>query len=256
VASSAFEEGAQIVLLPELNVPGYGTDSRRMHELAEPLDGPTIQAWETLARRHGGYLVGGLCERDQDAIYNTAVVVGPTGVSLRYRKLHLFADETEAFSPGNLGLPVVDTPHGRIGVCVCYDLRFIETVRILALRGVELVLVPSAWVPGFDDQLWDEHGLAPQAHAAVVQANLSQVFIACASPAGDFDGTVLLGSSVVIDPTGRVIAGPLPGDKDETVLIDIDVDAVSRAQQRGKLIRPRADRRTDVYALTIDGESL
>ncbi len=256
VATSAFERGAEIVLLPELTVPGYGTDPTRMHALAEPLDGPTVEAWTDLAQRYGGHVVGGFCERDGAEIYNTAVVVNGDGVALRYRKLHLFADETLVFSPGDLGLPVLTTPWGRIGVCVCYDLRFVEVVRILALRGAELVLVPTAWVSGFDQQLWDEHGLAPQAHAAIVQANLSQVFVACASASGTFDGNVLLGSSIVVDPMGHVVCGPLPGDRDAAAQVEVDLDDVSRAQQRGARIRPRRDRRTDVYALTIGGETL
>jgi predicted amidohydrolase len=227
-----------------------------MRALAEPLSGPTVRAWAALAAAHDGYVAGGFCERDGDAIYNTAVVVGPRGVALHYRKLHLFAEEMHAFAPGDLGLPVLDTPFGRIGLCVCYDLRFVETVRILALRGVELLLVPTAWVPGFDDRLWDEAGMAAQAQGVIVQANLNQIFIACASHAGRFDGTVLLGSSLVVDPVGQVIAGPMAPDRDDLAVVAIDLEAGPRARERAPLIRPREDRRTDVYAVAIDGEML
>lgn len=151
---------------------------------------------------------------------------------------------------------MIDSPLGRIGVCVCYDLRFVETVRILALRGAQLVLVPTAWVGGFDTEPSDENGVARQAHAAAVQANLSQVFIACASQAGTFGETIFLGSSVVVDPTGSIVAGPLPGDRDETAIARIDLRDADRAQDRSDLIRPRADRRTDVYRVAVDGELL
>jgi predicted amidohydrolase len=255
-AAAAFDAGAEMVLLPELVVPGYGSDGERMRALAEPLSGPTVRAWAALAAAHDGYVAGGFCERDGDAIYNTAVVVGPRGVALHYRKLHLFAEEMHAFAPGDLGLPVLDTPFGRIGLCVCYDLRFVETVRILALRGVELLLVPTAWVPGFDDRLWDEAGMAAQAQGVIVQANLNQIFIACASHAGRFDGTVLLGSSLVVDPVGQVIAGPMAPDRDDLAVVAIDLEAGPRARERAPLIRPREDRRTDVYAVAIDGEML
>jgi N-carbamoylputrescine amidase len=210
VAEAAFASGAQIVLLPELVVPGYGTVPDRMQPLAEPLDGPTVRGWTELARRHHGYVAGGLCERSGEDVFNTAVIVGPAGIVLHYRKLHLFAREAQVFTPGDLGLPVVDTPFGRLGVCICYDLRFVETVRILALRGAEIVLVPTAWVPGFDAGMWDEQGVALQAQSAIVQANLS----------------------------------------------GIELDAVVRAQQRDPLIRPREDRRSDVYGLVIPGERL
>ena len=107
-----------------------------------------------------------------------------TGWLLHYRKVHLFAEEKVAFRAGNLGFPVVPTRFGNIGVCVCSDLRFVEVVRLMALRGADLICVPTAWLPGFDNERWDEHGMCPQANGAVLQANLSQVYIACASQAG------------------------------------------------------------------------
>jgi predicted amidohydrolase len=255
-AERAFALGAGLVLLPELTVPGYGADATRMRTLAEDLDGPTVAAWRRLAARHGGHIAGGFCERDGDSIFNTAVLVSGDGVALRYRKLHLFGDEKGAFTPGDLGLPVVDTALGRIGACVCYDLRFVETVRILALRGAELILVPTAWVPGFDRESWDESGMAPQAHGVLLQANLSQVFIACASQAGTMGDVHFLGSSLVADPIGRAVLGPLPRDRDEIALARIDLDQARLAQDRGGRLTPRADRRTDLYALAVDGELL
>jgi N-carbamoylputrescine amidase len=255
-AERAFERGADVVVLPELIVPGYGADRDQLLELAEPLDGPTISAWTGIAARNGGYIAGGFCERHGGSLFNSAVIVGPDGLLLHYRKLHLFSEEKNAFEPGDLGFPVIDSPLGRIGVCVCYDLRFVETVRILALRGAQLVLVPTAWVGGFDTEPNDENGVARQAHAAAVQANLSQVFIACASQAGTFGATTFLGSSVVLDPTGAIVAGPLPGDRDETAIVRIDLGDADRAQNRSDLIRPREDRRTDVYRVAVDGELL
>ena len=112
------------------------------------------------------------------------MVVGPDGVELHYRKLHLFDTEKQAFAPGDLGLPVVELGFGVVGLCVCYDLRFVETARALALQGAELILVPTAWLTGFDQVRWRDDGLAPQAQGAVLQANLNQSFIACASQAG------------------------------------------------------------------------
>ena len=118
-AAEAFERGADIVVLPEMIVQGFVPDWRAMAPLAEPLLGPTVTAWKELAAESGGYLVGGLCERDGEALYNTAVAVGPEGVLLHYRKLHLFGEEKVCFRAGNLGLPVAPTRFGVIGVCVC-----------------------------------------------------------------------------------------------------------------------------------------
>jgi N-carbamoylputrescine amidase len=255
-AQRAFAAGADIVVLPEMAVPGYVTDAGALRPLAEPVDGPSTSEWHRVAADHDGYIAGGFCERDGDALYNTAVVVGPEGVMLHYRKLHLFASENGAFSPGNLGLPVWQTRWGTLGLCVCYDLRFVEVARILSLRGAELLCVPTAWLAGFDAERWDERGMCPQAEGAVLQANLNQVFIACASQVGIHGGVEFLGSSVIADPYGKVVTGPLSGTADDVVVAEIDVSAAARAQVRAPLIRPRADRRTDVYGLWNEGEVL
>jgi N-carbamoylputrescine amidase len=250
-AARALADGADVVLLPEMIVPGYVADRTRLESLAEPLEGPTVSGWRRLAAEHGGYIAGGFCERAGDAIYNSAVVVGREGVELHYRKLHLFAEEKRAFEPGDLGLPVTELGFGKVGLCVCYDLRFVETVRVLALQGAELILVPTAWLVGFDQVRWRSDGLAPQAEGALLQANLSQVFVACASQAGRRDGTEFLGSSILAGPRGELAAGPLPGTRDDLALVTIDIAEAQRAQHRSELITPRADRRTDVYGIRV-----
>jgi N-carbamoylputrescine amidase len=253
-ARAAFDGGADVAVLPELIVPGYAADRTRLDSLAEAIDGPTVTAWQELAAERDGWVAGGFCERDGDDLYNTAVLVGPDGVALHYRKLHPFASEKHAFTPGDLGLPVVETPFGRVGLCICYDLRFVETVRILALRGAELILVPTAWLPGFDNVRYDEHGLAPQVKNAVLQANLNQVFIACSSQAGLHGGLDFLGSSLVVDPRGRTLIGPLSHDDDDVVVLEVDLAEAELAQTRIPLLEPRADRRTDVYGIVVAGE--
>jgi predicted amidohydrolase len=255
-ARKLFERGARIVVLPELIVPGYRLEPAVLADAAEPADGPTTRAWRALAADANGYIAGGFCERDNGSLYNTAVLVGGEGVLLRYRKLHRFAAEKEIFTPGDLGLPVAETPLGVVGLCICYDLRFVETARILALRGAELICVPTAWLPGFDQQRWDRDGFCPQARGALLQANLDQVYIACASQAGEAWGAGFLGSSVVCDPYGRARVGPLAGEQDELAVVTIDLDEVSSAHDRGSLINPRTDRRSDVYGLAVGGSVL
>jgi N-carbamoylputrescine amidase len=112
-AGEAFAAGANVVVLPEMIVHGYVTDARRLESLAEPVERPTVEAWQELAREHGGYVVGGFCERAGAALYNTAVVVGAEGLALHYRKVHLFAGEKVAFQPGDLGFPVASTTDGQ-----------------------------------------------------------------------------------------------------------------------------------------------
>jgi predicted amidohydrolase len=256
VTRSAFGRGAHLVVLPELVICGYVADADRLRPIAEPLDGPSVAAWRDLAAAGGGYVCGGFCERDGERIFNTAVVVGPDGVILHYRKLHLFSGEKHAFAPGDRGLPVAELPFGHVGLCVCYDLRFVETLRALSLQGAELVCVPTAWVAGFDRRKWDDNGMAPQANGVILQANLDQVFVACASQAGNRDGLEFLGSSVLVGPTGELVAGPLPGTVDDLSVAEIDLGEVERAQHRSELITPRADRRTDVYGVSVGGRVL
>ena len=255
-AASLFEQGAEIVVLPEMAVPWYSTAREALAPLAEALDGPTVTGWQAEAARHGGMIVGGLCERSGDDIYNTAVAVGPDGVVAHYRKLHLFDVEKHCFAPGDIGLTVAETPWGVIGMCVCYDLRFVEVVRVLALRGADLVCVPTAWVRGFDRRQYAEGELIPHAEGALVQANLSQVFIACSSQVGAGDGVECLGSSILADPYGGVAAGPLSTIREQLEVVEVDLSEAKRAQARSPLIQPRADRRTDVYGILHDGESL
>ena len=255
-AAGLFERGAGIVVLPELCVPWYTADRAALAPLAEALDGPTVAAWRAVAAAHDGLVVGGFCERDGEALYNSAVAVSGDGVVGHYRKLHLFDVEKLCFAPGDLGLATFETAFGRLGMCVCYDLRFVEVVRVLALSGADLICVPTAWVRGFDHRDAAADEIIPHARGALVQANLSQVFIACASQAGGLGNLHFLGSSLVADPYGRPAADPLGGDGDEQIVVDVDLAEAARARVRSELVRPRADRRTDVYGVTAGARRL
>lgn len=248
--------GAELVVLPELVVSGYTVDRESLESAAEPVDGPTLAAWADAAASTGALVVGGFCEREGDRLYNSVVGVGPDGRILHYRKLHLFAGEKDVFTAGDLGLPIARTPLGTLGVCVCYDLRFVEVVRVLALRGVELVCVPTAWTAGFDRDDGRTHG-CPQSDGAQLQGNLNQIYLACASQAGSEGGFSFLGSSIVVGPTGRAILGPRGRTEEGWVgAVDLDLGAAVTAQTRGAGITPRLDRRTDVYALRYGDEVL
>lgn len=250
----AFEAGANLVVLPELLLSGYISDRAQLADIAEPIDGPAVTAWTELAAEFGGFISVGFGERSGEKIFNSTVIVGPEGPELHYRKIHLFDDEKLGFDPGDLGLPVADLPFGRVGMCVCYDLRFVEVVRGLALQGADLICVPTAWLAGFDKQKWDDKGLAPQANTAIIQANLSQVFIACASQVGPSGGRDFLGSSILVGPHGDLRMGPLSGTETSVEIAEIDLEDAVRARTRGERITPREDRRTDVYGLRIGSD--
>jgi N-carbamoylputrescine amidase len=256
-ARTALEAGAQIVVFPELANSGYVVDADVVRQTAQTLDGPFVTRLQELAAEHRGLITSGFCERAGGDFFNSVAVVGPDGPVLHYRKVHLFDREHEVFTGGN-ELPVVDTEHGRIGVCVCYDLRFVEVLRALALQGADLVLAPAAWTGGFDPSV-PATGVTRQAEAVVVQANLDQVAVVAVSQVGGAPGgggVRTLGGSLAVDAFGDVVCGPLSRTAPESALVRIDVEAGRSARVRGDRIRPREDRRVDIYGLKLGEEIL
>ena len=185
------------------------------------MPGPTTDALAAVAEEADGLVVAGLAEYAPGNVFDTAVAITADGVIAHYRKLHLFDREKACLRAGDLGLPVVDTPFGRIGLCICYDLRFPEVARILALRDAELICAPAAWVHGFDKTPSDVPG---QVNGVIVQANLNQVFVACASQVGGTGEHRFLGSSVVVDPFGDLTLGPLPADVPAIAAADVELE--------------------------------
>jgi predicted amidohydrolase len=246
---SAARAGAELVVLPELAACGYRLSADHLALRAETAvgDGPVLSAWRDTARHRGIGVVGGFAEKTGAAIANAVAVIGREGEMLgTYRKLHLFDTEHNVFAPGDTGLPVFELGGVRIGVLVCYDLRFVEAARILALSGAALIAVPTAWIAGFDTAP-PRGPRIPHVDGVIVQANLNQVHFAVADQVGRQDGLTFLGRSLVIDPFGKVLHGPLSAREEAVVSVDIDLAANERAQHRGPGISPRENRRTDVY---------
>jgi N-carbamoylputrescine amidase len=249
--ADAATRGATLVVLPELISTGYVIEREAIARLAETAagDGPTLTAWRAAAREHGTAVIGGYAERDGDRLYNAVAVIDRHGDLVGgYRKLHLFGKEPEVFAPGNLGLPTFTLDGVNVGVLVCYDLRFPEAMRLQALAGAQLIAVPTAWVRGFD-AAGEGPERVEQVEGVLTQANLNQVYVACADQVGAAGDVRFLGHSVIASPYGRPIAGPLSGGEEATAVAELDTDEPARAQTRGVGISPRSDRRTDVYRL-------
>jgi predicted amidohydrolase len=255
--AAAFEAGADIVVLPELAISGYVVEPEHVRAVAEPLDGPSLAEFGRLAARHDGLVVYGFCESDGDSVFNSVVAVGPEGPLLHYRKLHLFDRELEAYTPGDLGLPLADTAYGVIGLCICYDLRFVEVMRSMSLRGADIVIAPAAWVGGFDRTV-PASGATGHVDSLLAQANLDQVAVVAVSQVAgaSHGGPATLGGSVACDAYGQLVVGPLSRTQPDSAVAVIDVEQVRAARERSETIRPRADRRTDVYSVTYRGEAL
>lgn len=250
-------QGSRLVVLPELAISGYCLDADVLAACAEPADGPTAALLRGLSNELNVVIVCGFCERGPAGeLFNSAILVSPGRADVIYRKLHLFDQEKTVFVPGDLGLVLAETDLGCIGICVCYDLRFVEVARGLSLAGADILAVPTAWVGGFDKIPRDASGFIGQARGALVQANLDQLPMVCASQSGGDQGIRFLGSSLIADAHGNCLEGPMGEDATGSLRATFDIDEIRGARLRSPLVRPREDRRTDVYGLMLGDKHL
>lgn len=244
-AGEAARGGAEIILLPELANTGYMFDTREeAFSLAEVVPGgETTRMWEEFAQDQGVYLTAGVAEREGYRLYNSSVLIGPEGYVGSYRKLHLWNREKLFFEPGDLGLQVFHTPIGRMGMIICYDLWFPELIRIHALQGADLVLNVTNWVAGSQE----ERDSRVTEAVCVAQAHLSSVFMAAADRIGVERGQPFLGRSMIVSPTGEVLAGPASFDKEEVITAECNLLEARTRKRKTQLNHVFHDRRIDVY---------
>jgi predicted amidohydrolase len=235
---------ADLIVFPEMfmALPEKG---RSLDQVAEPLDGPFANSLAGLARKHALYIVSGFWENapDDHRVYNTAVIFSPEGKIVDcYRKIHLFdalsIRESDRMIPGDTLPPVFTIKGVRIGLAICYDLRFPELFRNLALRGADLILLPSAWYAG---PLKEEHWLTLLKARAIENT----VYMAGAN----LTGGAFSGRSAIFDPFGVLIAGA--GESLGLVMGKIDIDRIKEV--RAKL--PTLEHcRMDLFVGAVDKE--
>jgi len=232
--------GARLVVLPE-----YMTYLGRFEGLAavaETVPGPTSVRLAAKAREHGIYLHGGsLIERSPrpDRFYNTSLLYGPEGQLLAtYRKIHLFdvdvpgqvtVRESQAFLPGDT-LAIAPAGDLQLGLSICFDLRFPELYRALAIRGAEVLLVPAAFAQATGRVHWEIllRARAIENHAYV---------LAAAQYGQDAAGRGYYGHSLIVDPWGAVL-GELP-DGEGILLADLDPEQVRQRRQQVPVLELR-----------------
>ncbi len=246
LVENAAAQGARLIVLPELCNSGYVFESREeAFALAEEVpNGPTCRAWTEIARTHGLHLVAGITERDGPALYNAAVVIGPSGHVGTFRKVHLWNEENLFFEPGNLGFPVFRTPLGRIGTFICYDGWFPESYRLCALQGADIVCIPTNWVP-IPGQAKDREAMANILCMAAAHAN--SVFVAAADRVGVERGQPFIGQSIIVSCTGWPIGGPASFDQEETIYAEANLADARRKRNWNEYNQVLRDRRIDVY---------
>jgi omega-amidase len=211
---------ADLVVLPELWFTGYAY--RRLRELAQRTP-ESLERVGACAKKYGYYVAGSWAELGDDGhLHNTACIVGPDGrVRARYRKVHLFGPmkEDRHFVRGQ-SVCVADLEIGKVGLALCYDLRFPEQARKMALLGAELLVYPSQWP---EVRLGHFHTLL------AARAIENQVFAAGVNRAGRNLAVQFGGGSTVIGPRGEVLAQL--GQEDGFLEADLDLDQVAAARE-------------------------
>lgn len=230
-----------MIVLPELFASGYYFhSSHQVQALAESVpNGATTNRLVALAKRVNAIICAGLPERDGNKIYNSAVLVGPEGFIAVYRKIHLFFEESLWFTPGDIKLQVHDLPIGRVGMMICFDWRFPEVARSLALQGAQILLHPANLVH------------RPCQDAMITRCIENNVYAATANRIGtdtkpNGESLTFTGRSQIVAPDGRVLCS---GPENEVWLETVSItptDAMDKSvTNRNDLF---ADRRPEYYS--------
>jgi len=256
----AAARGAELVVLQELHNSLYfcQVENTDYFDLAEPIPGPSTDFYGRLARELGIVLVTSLFERRAAGLYhNTAVVFEKDGtIAGKYRKMHIPDDpayyEKFYFTPGDLGFHPIATSVGRLGVQVCWDQWYPEGARLMALRGAELLIYPTAIGYESSDtkeeqerqrEAWTtvQRGHAVANGLPVIAVNRTGFE---PDPSGQTNGIQFWGSSFVVGPQGEFLYRASI-DKEEVAVVEIDMQRCENVRRWWPFLR---DRRIDEFA--------
>ncbi len=236
---------SDLVVLPEMFNCPY--ENKYFPLYAEEYPGKTTFMLSKVAKELGIYIVGGsIPERDGETVYNTAYIFDKKGDLIgKHRKMHLFDIDVEGGirfkESDSLGygkeVTVVDTEYCHIGVAICYDMRFPELMRLMAIEGAEIIIVPAAFNMTTGPVHWEL--------TARTRALDNQVYFVAASPARDMEASYhAYGHSCVVDPWGKVISQA--DEKEGIIYGEVDLDMVKKIRKELPLLQHR---RSDIYEL-------
>ena len=231
-----------LLIFPELFLTGYNIGADRLRALAEPADGESAQAAAAMARANRTALLYGYPERADDGrIYNSAILIGRDGVLLaNFRKLHLFgAMESAVFSAGDDTAVMGEIEGVKLGILICYDVEFPEAVRGLALRGVDLVAVPTALMRPYE---FVPRMLIP------TRAYENSVCVAYANRCGIEADLVYPGESCIAGPDGTVVARA--GEGEALIRAELNPAIFTKARALNSFL---SDRRPALYSSLTQG---
>jgi len=206
-----------LIVFPETFITGFPTPDN-VASLSQPLNGTAVSALQSAAREHKMSVAIGLAEAREGRFYNTTVLLAPDGLALTYRKVHMWASDQGVFSPGDC-IECCEWRGLQVGALICYDIEFPESARALATLGAELLLVT--------DGNMDPYGPVHR-RAIVARAMENQMFAVLVNRCGSGAGHTFPGQSVVVDPSGEIVAECGAGPEQRAV--DLDLAALARAR--------------------------
>lgn len=222
------------VVLPELWNCGY--DLKNLEKNAQTITGSSVKLMARLAKKFGMYIFGGsIAEKKAGKYYNTMFVFNEKGdIIEKYRKIHLFPlvlEEQKYFEAGD-EWGMVDTPWGKFGLMLCYDLRFTELARNLALRGAKALIIPAQWPK---PRIGHWHTLN------VARAIENQLFIFATNRTGKDLSGKYVGCSMIVDPLGEVLAGGLEAKDAGIIIADCDFSQIEDIRRSIPVYNDRAN---------------
>ena len=257
LAEQAAKKGAKIICTQELFRSQYFCQSENhdYFKLAEPIPGPSTQAFQKIAKKHGVVIIASLFEKRAGGLYhNTAVIIDADGKLLGiYRKMHIPDDplfyEKFYFTPGDTGFKAWQTKYGKIGVLICWDQWYPEGARLTALQGAEILFYPTAigWHPKEKAEYGtNQHGawqISHQGHAVANGCYVAAVNrIGLEQPEGG-DGLEFWGQSFVAGTSGQILA-KASTSREEILIVPVDLGKVDVTRTHWPFLR---DRRIDAY---------
>lgn len=241
LVNEAKNKGAELIAFPEF-LMAFSPASQSAEELtqvAESIDGAFITALRDAARMNGIAIIAPIYETSpvSHRVFDTSVWIDAAGtIASVYRKLHLYDafgfKESDKFRPGNDIAPLVQSGDSRFGMMICYDLRFPEMARMLALAGANVLVAPSGWVQG---DLKVEHWRTMISARALENG--------CFVIAPNQVGNIYTGHSMAVDPLGRTLVDL--GETEALKVIELDMKLIKEVREKLPLLK---NRRTDVYA--------
>lgn len=255
----AADKGAELIVLQELHNGLYfcQTEDTSVFDQAEPIPGPSTESFGALAKELGVVIVLSLFEKRAAGLYhNTAVVLEKDGtIAGKYRKMHIPDDpayyEKFYFTPGDLGFEPINTSVGRLGVLVCWDQWYPEAARLMAMRGADILIYPTAIGWESTDTVAEKSRqlgawvVVQRGHA--VANGLPVVTVNRVGheedPSGQTNGISFWGNSFVAGPQGELLA-ELPNDREEICVVEVDKSRCENVRRWWPFFR---DRRIDAF---------